>query len=349
MKALDKQKLLHYLYRFRWPIAFAISMLLHLALLGVARIQWPDMSDKPLIIEAQLKPLPKPIPPPAPAKRSLKKPAKPAKLQPRPIVQAAPQDDVHENANTQSNKPAEPEPLPFESGVDLDTSYQFEQATPLSPPQWVETEYEVKRLGFGSGLARYRFQRDHDTYLIQSEMEASGLATLAFSGKRIEKSSGVITSQGLKPSQYRYEISNKKDRFLQTDFDWNNGRIYLKNNKEENTVPLQDGTIDVLSFLYQFMFVGPLDEMHYNITNGKTVRSYEYHFLGEEIITSSLGQLNTLHIAKSSGDPDEKTEVWLATDYRFIPVKILKIAKDGTGFEFLVSRIDADFNHEHQP
>jgi hypothetical protein len=49
-----------------------------------------------------------------------------------------------------------------------------------------------------------------------------------------------------------------------------------------------------------------------------------------------------MHIAKSSGDNDEKTELWLAVDYRFIPVKILKLAKDGSGYELLATRINTD-------
>ena len=338
------------LYRFRWLIAFAVSILLHLAFLSGARLEWPDLSTSPITLEAELVPLPKPQPPPPPpappekpkAKQAKSAPAKPAKpVDPSPVMPAP------SNNSVPSATPAAPEPLPFVSGVDLDTSYQFEPETKLPPPKWVETEYEVKRTGFGSGRARYRYQNDNGNYQIQSEMEASGLATLAFSGKRIETSSGVITPQGLKPNQYRYELSNKQERFLQADFDWQNARITLKNTKGETSFSLENGTLDVLSFLYQFMFVGPLDEMSYNITNGKTVRHYQYHFLGEEKITSKLGELNTLHIGKSSGDPDEKTELWLASDYRYVPVKIIKIAKDGTGFEFVVTRISADFNHEH--
>ncbi len=337
--------LLKRLYRFRWLIAFAISLLLHLLFLSAARLDWPDMSNSPVILEAELTPLPQPVPAPPPAVPT----AKPAKAKPAAPSKApsAPETTPVANTTSVANKVPAPEPLPFESGVDLDTSYQFEPSPVLPAPKWVETDYEVKRTGFGAGRARYRYQTDNGNYQIQSEMEASGLATLAFSGKRIEKSVGTVTPQGLKPSQYRYEISNKQDKFLQADFDWNAGRIFLKNSKEESSFALENGTLDVLSFLYQFMFVGPLDEMRYTITNARNVRSYEYHFVAEEKLSSKLGELNTIHIAKSSGDPDEKTEVWLASDYRYIPVKIIKIAKDGTGFEFLVTRINADFNHEH--
>lgn len=335
------------LYPFRWLFAFAVSILLHLALLGGASLDWPDLSSSPVIIEAQLVQPPPPLPPPQPKPRLAKK-AIPPKPAPTAAPVTPPATPSPAPSATATNVVAPPAPE-MHSGVDLDTSYVFEDAPSLPPPKWVETDFDVKRIGFGSGVARYRYQSDNGNYQLTSEMEASGLASLAFSGKRIEKSQGQITPHGLQPNQYRYDLTGKPEKFQQADFDWNAKKLTIKSAKDEQSFALENGTLDFLSFLYQFMFVGPLDVMQYTLTNGKAVRHYEYHFLGEEKLTTKLGELNTLHIAKSSGDPDEKTEVWLAADYRYIPVKIIKIAKDGTGFEFLVSRISADFNHEHRP
>ena len=341
------------LYPYRWLFAFVISILLHLALLGGARLDWPDFSSSPVIIEAELVKSPPPLPPPPPKPKPPKKPtqAKPAKPvaapAPKPVPPSANPVATPSPVATQTVAPV---PAPeMQSGVDLDTSYVFEETPSLPPPKWVETDFDVKRIGFGSGVARYRYQTDNGHYVLSSEMEASGLASLAFSGKRVEKSQGLVTAQGLQPQQYRYDLTGKPDKFQQADFDWTAKKLTLKSAKDEQSFPLEQGTQDFLSFIYQFMFVGPLDVMQYTLTNGKYVRHYEYHFLGEEKLNTKLGELNTLHIAKSSGDPDEKTEVWLASDYRYIPVKIIKIAKDGTGYEFLVSRISADFNHEHRP
>jgi hypothetical protein len=99
---------------------------------------------------------------------------------------------------------------------------------------------------------------------------------------------------------------------------------------------------DFLSFFFQFMFVPPLNRMQYPLTNGKSLNTYDYLFVGEDEIETKFGKLNAVHIAKSSGEIDEKTEVWLATDYRFIPIKILKIAKDGSGFELVATRLNTD-------
>jgi hypothetical protein len=51
-----------------------------------------------------------------------------------------------------------------------------------------------------------------------------------------------------------------------------------------------------------------------------------------------MGALRTWHIAKSAADGDEKTELWLAVDYRYLPVKIRQTDKDGTVTEQIATR-----------
>jgi hypothetical protein len=51
-----------------------------------------------------------------------------------------------------------------------------------------------------------------------------------------------------------------------------------------------------------------------------------------------LGELKTIHLLKGSTDED-KTEIWLATDYQYLPVKIRKTEKDGTVIEQVAIKI----------
>jgi hypothetical protein len=212
-------------------------------------------------------------------------------------------------------------------------------------------EFDVKRVnGFGSGRAHYRYQTEpQGRYSLRSEMEAVGLASIAFSGKRIEISIGKITDQGLQPEAYRLEITSRPDKLQAANFDWDNMKLTLKTAKTETEEALLEGTQDFLSFMYQFMFVPPLERMEWPLTNGKSLRVYSYQFVAEEVISTDFGQINTHHIAKSSGDSEERTDVWLAEDYRFIPIKILKITKDGSGYEFIATRIDTDIKNDHKP
>ena len=315
--------------------AILISLILHFLVAEGWHVLLPNFDFSKHVIEAELAPLPPKKLTPPPKKQVIKKAVKKVMPRPQPAQPALPAGSV-----------AEPVYVPAPMIGEEDRP-PYEEPKALPSPKYVETEFEVKRTGFGSGKARYRFDLiSEGRYQLQSEIQAVGLASLAFSGKRLETSVGGVTEYGLQPDHYRYEISSKPEKFQNADFDWVNHKVTLTTAKSTQTLDLPEDTQDFLSFMYQFMFVPPLDRMQLSLTNGKTLHDINYLFVSEGPIETKLGNLNAVHIAKSSGDADEKTEVWLATDYRFIPIKILKIAKDGSGYELLVTRIDTDIGKE---
>ena len=328
--------------RLIWAILFSLA--LHLFLADGWHVVLPHWDFSKHVIEARLVPIPqKPLPPPPqiPPPKKVAKKAEPKVSQ--HAVPPVPAKQGNDNlASIGTKKPAEPAYVPAPM-IGEDDRPAYVEPSALPPPNYVETEFEVRRTGFGSGKARYRFDLvEGNRYRIQSELQAVGLASLAFSGKRVETSVGSVTKLGLQPDSYRYEVSTKPDKFQGANFDWANHKLTLSNSKSSETLDLPDGAQDFLSFMYQFMFLPPLDRMQHSLTNGKTLRTIDYLFVSEDEVATKFGNLNTMHIAKSSGDADERTELWLAVDYRFIPVKILKLAKDGSGYELIATRINTD-------
>lgn len=315
----------------RWLWAVLLSVLLHVLLLGGWSFVMPSFESSSHLIEAEL------LPPPAKKPLSPKKAHKSVKIKPAP--QELSPESIKPNTGEQAEAPQVAEPLWREEDRPA-----YEEMARLPAPSFVDMDFDVKRVNaFGSGRAHYRYQAEpQGKYSLRSEMEAVGLASIAFAGKRIETSNGKITEQGLQPEAYRVEVTGKPDKLQAASFDWVNHKLTLKTAKTEVVEELPEGTQDFLSFMYQFMFVPPLEQMEWPLTNGKMVRVYNYQFISEEVIATKFGQINTYHIAKSSGDAEEKTDVWLAEDYRFIPIKILKITKDGSGYEFIATRIDTD-------
>jgi len=218
--------------------------------------------------------------------------------------------------------------------------YRFEPEPEILPYTKVEAEFEVKRGSdtTAAGLSRVSFHVDKNKrYTIVSQTEAKGLVSLFFSTLQ-QKSEGSVTDAGLKPDFYSYQYGSNSKKLQTASFDWDKQLLTMRSSKGENTVPLEAGTQDFLSFMYQFMFTPPLNSLQIMMTNGKKLGTYQYRFEGEEIITSKFGELNTIHLAKGSDD-EEKTELWLATDYQYLPVKIRKTEKDGTVIEQLVSKL----------
>lgn len=206
--------------------------------------------------------------------------------------------------------------------------------------QHVETEFEVMRGNNTSaaGVTKIVFNIDENRhYSIISTTEAKGLVSLFFD-KLIQKSEGTVTENGLKPDFYAYQYGNDAKRSQTANFSWSDGVLHMHTHKGDSTANLVAGTQDFLSFMYQFMFTPALETMQITMTNGKRLRTYTYSFEGEETITTKLGELKTIHLLKGSSDED-KTEIWLATDYQYLPVKIRKTEKDGTVIEQVATNI----------
>lgn len=200
----------------------------------------------------------------------------------------------------------------------------------------VRTDIDAAPDAGAMGKAKIVFQlTDNNTrYQIDSVTSPKGLAAI-FIANLTQKSVGKITLRGLQPAQYLYQFGERADKTYHADFDWDHAQLNLTSIKGTQTVKLVDGTQDLLSFMYQFMYEPPLSNLQFYITNGKKLSPYSYLFEGEALVETKMGPLNTIHIARENADQDEKTDLWLAVDYQYLPVKIRKTLKNGKVYELL--------------
>ncbi len=201
------------------------------------------------------------------------------------------------------------------------------------PYQYIDTTFDIYLNDdeTRSGVAKIIYDATSQVgrYKLTWSIEASGLLAL-FYPDLVQTSQGLIdVEQGLQPANYHYQFGDKANKTYQAVFDRTKGELLLHSSKGDKVVVLAENAQDYLSFMYQFMFKPPLNTMQINLTNGKQLASYEYTFEGEEVLKLDFGELKTYHIKHAKSDSDEKTELWLAIDYQFIPVKISKTEKDG--------------------
>lgn len=354
-----QHKIQHWIWQLKQhrKLALAVlpSLIFHGLLFMLFSIDLPEIDNETQLIKARLVQLemPKEVAKPV-AKPQLKKSAPPKSAQ--PAVEKPPVAKTESQAAEVANPPdlgslssatlsmgklvgAAPEEKPVQSDTDV-APYTFEPEPEILPYTKVEAEFEVKRGSdsTAAGLSRVSFHVDKNKhYIIQSQTEAKGLVSLFFSILQ-QKSEGTVTDAGLRPDFFSYQYGNNSKKLQTASFNWDKQELTMRNSKGETKVPLPAGTQDFLSFMYQFMFTPPLNSLQIIMTNGKKLGTYQYSFEGEEVITSKFGELNTIHLAKGSDD-EEKTELWLATDYQYLPVKIRKTEKDGTVIEQLVSKL----------
>ena len=330
-----------------------MNFLLHLFLLGKFGFNLPDMNEEHQLIEARLVGVN--VPPaiesvkPVVKKVALPKPVSPLPSPPSLNEQPLPVEVISEALDPVASEVYSPitEQIPQE---DVVINSQSDEAL-INPNAYkyvemefdVRTEIEAKVDASPAGKAKtiYQLLPNGERYQLKSLIQAKGLLAL-FMPDLSQTSEGFVLSTGLQPRHYVYSFGDKKNKTYSADFDWESRVLTLHSAKGDQKRALPDNTQDLLSFMYQFMFVPPLQAMELTITNGKKLAVYGYGFEGEEIIPSKIGSLSTIHIMRRSDDGDEKTELWLALDYQYVPVKIRKTEKDGKVYELLVTSLKTE-------
>ena len=338
----------------RFCLALLFSLLLHLiAFDGLTFFKLPGSEQVPDTIDARLVPLQ-----PKPLQKTAAKPAQNKPVQkPQPLA-AAPEPEALPAIDAVS----EPEPLPPLTEAKPEEADETVEAAEVASeevqeasegrPQaaaYIEADFELKRSVNGDtvagtvGEAHISYKADASgRYIIKSVAEAKGFASLFVSGQLRQESEGRVTDKGLQPERFLYQYGSDAAKAQRASFDWTAGKLVMESAKGKTTAQLVPGTQDLLSFMYQFMFTPPLEEMSLSVTNGKRLRTYDYSFEGEEQISTKMGDFRTIHIAKSSADGKDRTEVWLAMDYQYIPVKIRKTEDSGNVIEQIVTRLSTD-------
>lgn len=196
-------------------------------------------------------------------------------------------------------------------------------AAQAAPPQRVEIGYEVARNGLVLAEVNQRLEHDGRTYRLSETWRGKG--ALALRGEAVRSSRGTVAADGLRPQKFEDKRTGRDTR--QAEFD---------PAAKTPTLLRQDG----LSFLWTFAFAPPTGPVTVSVADGKRTTSYTYQPAGRERVKTPAGEFDALKLVKRKRNPDDKgTEVWLAVERNFVPVRLLVIDKDGTRLDTLAAKI----------
>jgi hypothetical protein len=199
-------------------------------------------------------------------------------------------------------------------------------AAVAAPPRHVEIEYELARNG--SVLADISQQLDHDgrTYKLSETWKGRGL--LALRGVATRSSEGAVAADGLRPQKFEEKRTGRDTQHAEFD-------------PAARTATLQRQ--DRLSFIWNFAFAPPgAAAATVTATDGKSTTTYVFQAAGRERVKTPAGEFDALKLVKRRVNPqDKETEIWLAADRQYIPVRILIVDKDGTRLDQLAAKISA--------
>ena len=310
-------------------LGLAVSAALHAALFATDALEWPRaqvaLAPPPIELELQEaapqpvalppKAAPAPVRPPRPAK-----PRPPAPPEASPVLAGVPVEPV------QAPLPAEPAAAPAEA------------PPPLNPlPRRIDIEYRLS-VGPASGRQTLVWISDGDAYTVTSVAEATGLTRMFYSGRFVQTSRGRVTPRGLQPLEFWDQRGDKRSS---ASFDAANGTVMVNPAKGAPRHFAHDGAVqDALSLFFQLALTAPPPDgqLTFEVFNGKRLREYVYEVRGEETLSTPLGDLRTLHLARL-GDTDGRFEAWLAIDRYYLPVRVLRVEDSGPEGELTISSI----------
>jgi hypothetical protein len=186
------------------------------------------------------------------------------------------------------------------------------------------------------------FEANDGGYRIVSESHAVGLLALLERQPLRLTSSGRLTAAGLRPQLFEGKRGDADPRKVRADFDWQGKQLTIARDGRTDTLPLPPGTQDRLSAMYQFMFLVPhrSQELEFSMTNGRKLDQYRYTVHSGVEIETRLGRMSTVHLVKQHRPDESGTEIWLAPQHRYLPIKLLILEEDGSRYEQVLTKLE---------
>jgi len=359
------------LNRSRLLFALAVSVLLHLLLAGGLRsFDHERLPDERTTIRAALISPPAPPPPkaeptPSPVAEATPVPVQAPKRPPRPrSPKPTPEPEPEPVALPEPGLP--PQPAPSDDPVTDDGESQdnigdrelldraiAEGALPdrddtvsLTPQRAVvseaKLEFEVFRGELAIGETRYHWVHDGSDYQMDQVTETTGLAGLLKPLRVEQRSTGEVTSDGLKPLRYVSRATQGKATEEEVVFDWNGNRVMLRAGAKQSEHALSPGAQDMLSLwleiIWRAQYGGDFD---FTLATGK--RYTPRWFVADPELGSldtAVGRQLVKRLQARARAGDNQIEVWLAPNLRWLPVLIRFTDRKGDVYDQRVRLIE---------
>ena len=128
------------------------------------------------------------------------------------------------------------------------------------------------------------------------------------------------------------------------------GAPTTKEDDETWQLPLRDGVMDQLSYqvaMRQALIDNSDSEaiFSFDIIDGDAIKMQQYRLVGEEILSTPLGELNTLKLERVREASDQRaSKIWLAVDWNFLLTRIEQ--QNNSGLQIVLELKSAELNGE---
>ncbi len=203
------------------------------------------------------------------------------------------------------------------------------------PPVRVEIHYELTRNGSTMAEVVERLVHGNGAYELTETWKGRGIYRLLGRATRVSK--GDLAAGGPRPREFVDERSGRSTQRVW--FDWRAQTATRRYKGEERTEPVPAGTQDRLSFLLALGYLSQKGEpVSLHIVDGRGMSRHTYKPNGRERLATPAGEFNALRLIRRKDDGDV-SEMWLAAELGYLPVRIVIVENDGTRYEHMVTRV----------
>ncbi|MDC0598737.1 DUF3108 domain-containing protein [Gammaproteobacteria bacterium] len=202
------------------------------------------------------------------------------------------------------------------------------------PPIPFAAEYEARYQGIQAQADRSLEQLDEEQFLLRSRIK---LRLLGKTVSRIDEQSQFLWLNNQVQSQaYEYIQTGLGEKARSVAFDWQNNSAVTLVNDEQNSLALDIPVLDELSSFMEIkrQLEDNIDNIYFNVVDEDEIESQHYQVLGEEQLSTPLGNFNAIKLQRVR-NPESKrsTEIWLATDWDYLLLKLYQTNSSGEVFE----------------
>jgi uncharacterized protein DUF3108 len=178
--------------------------------------------------------------------------------------------------------------------------------------------YDATIKGMDIQAERY-LEREGDSYKLVSKADTL-LASITEKGTFKVDSTGHILGQ-----QYTYErniFGIKKNESL--TYDRAAGVANYQKKKKQRQVKLDSDYLDKLTYQIQLQrdLIRGNTPLQYQVIDRGKIKQYNFEIMGEEIVDTALGSINTVKVHRVREDSDRETYLWFAPQMNYLLVQI---------------------------
>jgi hypothetical protein len=195
-------------------------------------------------------------------------------------------------------------------------------------PDSFSNQYVSSALGFRITVTHELARQEDGTYLMQFHAKSWLGEIIETSLLRWDDEKELVI-----PLTYTYKRRGVgRNRDAELSFDWDNHTVI---NKVQDTRWKMDITQKVQDKLsYQLQLQQDLrdgqTQFTYQIADGGRLKSYGFEVVGEEVLSTPLGKINTVKVKRSRENDERATYAWLAKEHHYLLVRMQQEEKGKT-------------------